>query len=100
VWEQEFYQGFIYQVAAPFFHTFETDTAVAGFSFADEGEAKEFSNKVLYCKNEPYMTAEQKLQAKQNILQAEKTVKQEASQKSGEKKKKKPFDFFTKLFKK
>eukprot|EP00029_Vermamoeba_vermiformis_P001725 TRINITY_DN1193_c0_g1_i4.p1 TRINITY_DN1193_c0_g1~~TRINITY_DN1193_c0_g1_i4.p1 ORF type:complete len:317 (+),score=114.86 TRINITY_DN1193_c0_g1_i4:450-1400(+) len=45
------------------------------------------------------MTAEQKVQAKQNIIQAEKTVKAES--KSGDKKKKKnPFDFVTKLFKK
>lgn len=72
---------------------------MGGLSFADEGEAKEFFNKVLYCKNSPYMTAEQKVQAKQNIIQAEKTVKAES--KSGDKKKKKnPFDFVTKLFKK
>eukprot|EP01122_Echinamoeba_exundans_P007723 TRINITY_DN2434_c0_g2_i1.p2 TRINITY_DN2434_c0_g2~~TRINITY_DN2434_c0_g2_i1.p2 ORF type:complete len:456 (-),score=139.78 TRINITY_DN2434_c0_g2_i1:59-1426(-) len=57
LWEQEMYQGFQYAQAAPFFHTFETDDFVAGLSFADETEAKEFFSKVLYCKNTPVKAA-------------------------------------------
>eukprot|EP01122_Echinamoeba_exundans_P002964 TRINITY_DN1298_c0_g1_i1.p2 TRINITY_DN1298_c0_g1~~TRINITY_DN1298_c0_g1_i1.p2 ORF type:complete len:635 (-),score=149.41 TRINITY_DN1298_c0_g1_i1:53-1957(-) len=51
--EQEIYQGMMYQAPKPFFHMFESDDFVVGLSFADEGEAKEFSGKILYCKNTP-----------------------------------------------
>jgi Wiskott-Aldrich syndrome protein len=51
------YQGFQYAQAAPFFHTFETDDYVAGLSFADDNEAKDFFSKVLYCKNTPVKAA-------------------------------------------
>jgi neural Wiskott-Aldrich syndrome protein len=43
----------MYQAPKPFFHMFESDDFVVGLSFADEGEAKEFSGKILYCKNTP-----------------------------------------------
>ncbi|KAF9130526.1 hypothetical protein BGW39_002984 [Mortierella sp. 14UC] len=46
VWEQELYQGFAYHQDMPFFHTFQADNYVAGFSFADEHEAEVFYSKV------------------------------------------------------
>ncbi|KAG0059011.1 hypothetical protein BGZ89_000793 [Linnemannia elongata] len=46
VWEQELYQGFDYHQDMPFFHTFQADNYVAGFSFADEHEAEVFYSKV------------------------------------------------------
>jgi hypothetical protein len=53
LWEQEIYQGFQYAAPASFFHIFETDDYVAGLSFADEVEAKDFFGKILFCKNTP-----------------------------------------------
>jgi len=48
---QELYENFAYEKPRPFFHTFESDEdVVAGFSFADEGEANQFYNKVVECK--------------------------------------------------
>jgi WH1 domain len=49
--EQELYNGFEYQKLKPFFHSFETNTAVAGLCFADEGEAGQFFQHVIKCKN-------------------------------------------------
>ncbi|KAG0280481.1 hypothetical protein BGZ95_009968 [Linnemannia exigua] len=46
VWEQELYQGFVYHQDMSFFHTFQADNYVAGFSFADEHEAEVFYSKV------------------------------------------------------
>ncbi|KAF9962972.1 hypothetical protein BGZ70_007750 [Mortierella alpina] len=46
VWEQELYSGFVYSQDTSFFHTFQTDTYVAGLSFADEHEAEVFYGKV------------------------------------------------------
>ncbi|KAF9941465.1 hypothetical protein BGZ67_005047 [Mortierella alpina] len=46
VWEQELYSGFVYCQDESFFHTFQTDTYVAGLSFADEHEAEVFYGKV------------------------------------------------------
>ncbi len=43
---QELYKNFSYQKPREFFHTFETDSHVAGFSFADQSEATEFYRKV------------------------------------------------------
>jgi hypothetical protein len=50
---QEFYQNFDYHSPREFFHIFEIDSCVAGFSFADEQEAREFLNKVDRCKTSP-----------------------------------------------
>lgn len=50
---QEFYQNFDYHSPREFFHIFEIDSCVAGFSFADEQEAREFLNKVNRCKTSP-----------------------------------------------
>lgn len=50
---QELYNNFEYVKPRPFFHTFETEECVAGFSFADEGEADDFFSKVLQCRNTP-----------------------------------------------
>ncbi|KAI9591989.1 hypothetical protein BDF19DRAFT_388902, partial [Syncephalis fuscata] len=47
LWEQELYKDFYYHQDKPFFHTFETDTALAGFAFADEHEAGVFYKKVI-----------------------------------------------------
>jgi len=41
-WEQELYENFEYNKTASFFHTFEINDCVAGFSFADEDEANKF----------------------------------------------------------
>lgn len=43
----------MYQAPKPFFHMFESDDYVIGLCFADEAEAKDFSGKILYCKNTP-----------------------------------------------
>lgn len=45
-WEQELYERFEYQAAAPFFHTFEGNDAVIGLSFADESDAAAFHSAV------------------------------------------------------
>jgi Wiskott-Aldrich syndrome protein len=50
VFSQELYENFSYQTPTPFFHTFETDTFVAGLSWADESEALSFSKKVEVCR--------------------------------------------------
>jgi len=42
VWEQELYENFEYNKTVSFFHTFEINDCVAGFSFADEQEADKF----------------------------------------------------------
>ena len=47
--EQELYTGFQYNCPRSFFHTFEMNDYVAGLSFADEGEAREFQNGVNSC---------------------------------------------------
>ncbi|KAF9976927.1 hypothetical protein BGZ65_007612 [Modicella reniformis] len=46
VWEQELYNGFVYTRDKAFFHSFQTDSYIAGFSFADEHEADIFFGKV------------------------------------------------------
>jgi len=43
VWEWEIYTPFEYHTSTPFFHTFEGDNSLFGFSFADEGDAEEFT---------------------------------------------------------
>jgi hypothetical protein len=50
IFSQELYQNFEYVQPRPFFHTFETENCVAGLSFADEGEANQFFDKVMDCK--------------------------------------------------
>ena len=58
LFEQEFYEGFEYVVNSPFFHTFEVDGYLAGFSFASEAEAAYFHTRVLYClQNSPSFLA-------------------------------------------
>lgn len=52
VFSQEMYENFIYQASTPFFHTFETDTFVAGISWADESEGTAFLKKVESCKQQ------------------------------------------------
>jgi Wiskott-Aldrich syndrome protein len=41
------YLNFDYQKPRPFFHTFEANDAIVGFSFADESEAEKFYQKVV-----------------------------------------------------
>eukprot|EP01119_Soliformovum_irregulare_P020839 TRINITY_DN6814_c0_g1_i1.p1 TRINITY_DN6814_c0_g1~~TRINITY_DN6814_c0_g1_i1.p1 ORF type:complete len:399 (-),score=112.66 TRINITY_DN6814_c0_g1_i1:57-1220(-) len=50
---QELYNHFEYQEARSFFHTFETEDDVAGFSFADEGDAQDFFRNVQKCNSTP-----------------------------------------------
>eukprot|EP00005_Dracoamoeba_jomungandri_P006305 CAMPEP_0174262626 /NCGR_PEP_ID=MMETSP0439-20130205/13943_1 /TAXON_ID=0 /ORGANISM="Stereomyxa ramosa, Strain Chinc5" /LENGTH=456 /DNA_ID=CAMNT_0015347417 /DNA_START=34 /DNA_END=1404 /DNA_ORIENTATION=+ len=45
-WEQLIYVNFEYQSPKPFFHTFEANDAVYGFSFADESDAFSFFDTV------------------------------------------------------
>mmetsp|Transcript_10933 Transcript_10933/g.13491 ORF Transcript_10933/g.13491 Transcript_10933/m.13491 type:complete len:408 (-) Transcript_10933:37-1260(-) len=49
IFEQEIYPGMVYNKDTPFFHTFEVDGYMAGFSFADEKEAELFYDKVQDC---------------------------------------------------
>ncbi|KAK3806395.1 MAG: hypothetical protein J3Q66DRAFT_359001 [Benniella sp.] len=46
VWEQELYTGFVYSQDKPFFHSFQTEDYIAGFSFANDHEADVFYSKV------------------------------------------------------
>lgn len=46
IWDHDIYQGMQYNQDRAFFHTFEGDEFLIGFSFADEGEANEFYKKV------------------------------------------------------
>ena len=46
IWDQEIYDNFVYNQDRTFFHSFELEDCPAGFSFADEKEAKTFIKKV------------------------------------------------------
>ncbi|KNE65503.1 hypothetical protein AMAG_11121 [Allomyces macrogynus ATCC 38327] len=46
VWEQRLYRGFDYVQDWPTFHSFEADSDVAAFSFADSAEAARFASAV------------------------------------------------------
>lgn len=47
IWDQEIYQGFVYNQDRSFFHSFEIDNCLAGFLFADQKEASTFFDKVV-----------------------------------------------------
>ncbi|EME48435.1 hypothetical protein DOTSEDRAFT_67473 [Dothistroma septosporum NZE10] len=46
LWDQEIYDTFQYNQDRTFFHTFELEDCLAGLSFADEKEAKQFKKKM------------------------------------------------------
>ncbi|KAF8472600.1 hypothetical protein BDZ91DRAFT_615807, partial [Kalaharituber pfeilii] len=46
LWDQELYEGFKYSHDRTFFHTFEMEQCMAGFSFTDEKEAAQFHKRV------------------------------------------------------
>ncbi|EKD14588.1 WH1 domain-containing protein [Drepanopeziza brunnea f. sp. 'multigermtubi' MB_m1] len=46
IWDQEIYDTWSYNQDRTFFHTFETEDCLAGLSFADEKEAKQFLKKM------------------------------------------------------
>ena len=46
VWDQEIYDPFYYNQDRTFFHSFELEDCLAGFSFVDEKEAKQFKKKI------------------------------------------------------
>ncbi|SMR53276.1 unnamed protein product [Zymoseptoria tritici ST99CH_3D1] len=46
IWDQEIYDTFSYNQDRVFFHTFELEECLAGLSFADEKEAKQFRKKM------------------------------------------------------
>ncbi|KAL1639516.1 hypothetical protein SLS58_007820 [Diplodia intermedia] len=46
IWDQEIYDTFQYNQDRTFFHTFELEQCLAGLSFADEKEAKQFKKKI------------------------------------------------------
>lgn len=46
IWDQEIYDTFQYNQDRTFFHSFELEDCMAGLSFADEKEAKQFKKKV------------------------------------------------------
>jgi len=46
IWDQEIYEGFQYNHDRVFFHTFELEECLAGLSFTDEKEARQFKKKV------------------------------------------------------
>ncbi|CAO1620345.1 unnamed protein product [Jaminaea pallidilutea] len=46
IWDHDLYQGISYNQDRSFFHTFEGDDFLIGFSFADDGEAGDFYKKV------------------------------------------------------
>ncbi|EPQ31071.1 uncharacterized protein PFL1_01260 [Pseudozyma flocculosa PF-1] len=55
IWQHELYDGFTYNQDRTFFHSFEGDECMVGFSFADETEAgdlfKKVSNRAKYAKS-------------------------------------------------
>ncbi|KAF2209248.1 hypothetical protein CERZMDRAFT_100453 [Cercospora zeae-maydis SCOH1-5] len=46
IWDQEIYDSWTYNQDRTFFHTFELEDCLAGLSFADEKEAKQFKKKM------------------------------------------------------
>ncbi|KAH7336111.1 hypothetical protein BKA65DRAFT_431511 [Rhexocercosporidium sp. MPI-PUGE-AT-0058] len=46
IWDQEIYDTWSYNQDRTFFHTFETEDCLAGLSFVDEKEAKQFLKKM------------------------------------------------------
>ncbi|KAI9731192.1 MAG: hypothetical protein M1834_005385 [Cirrosporium novae-zelandiae] len=46
IWDQEIYENFPYNQDRTFFHSFELEQCLAGFSFMDEKEAKQFKKKM------------------------------------------------------
>ena len=46
IWDQEIYDPFYYNQDRTFFHSFELEDCLAGFSFSDEKEAKKFKQKL------------------------------------------------------
>jgi len=46
VWDQEIYEPFFYNQDRTFFHSFELENCLAGLSFVDEKEAKQFKKKI------------------------------------------------------
>lgn len=46
IWDQEIYDSWSYNQDRTFFHTFELEDCLAGLSFADEKEAKQFKKKM------------------------------------------------------
>lgn len=46
IWDQEIYDPFYYNQDRVFFHSFELEECLAGFSFVDEKEAKKFKQKM------------------------------------------------------
>ncbi|MCJ1228247.1 hypothetical protein MMC12_004908 [Toensbergia leucococca] len=46
IWDQEIYDPFYYNQDRTFFHSFELEACLAGLSFADEKEAKQFKKKM------------------------------------------------------
>lgn len=46
IWDQEIYESFSYNQDRTFFHSFELEDCLAGFSIVDEKEARQFKKKV------------------------------------------------------
>ncbi|MCJ1233059.1 hypothetical protein MMC14_001013 [Varicellaria rhodocarpa] len=46
IWDQEIYDTFIYNQDRTFFHSFELETCLAGLSFVDDKEARQFKKKM------------------------------------------------------
>src|SRR5256885_180882 len=46
IWDQEIYDTFAYNQDRTFFHSFELEECLAGLSFVDEREAKQFKKKM------------------------------------------------------
>ncbi|KAM9882141.1 hypothetical protein BJF96_g3785 [Verticillium dahliae] len=46
IWDQEIFDTWIYNQDRTYFHTFETEDCLAGLSFVDEKEAKQFKKKM------------------------------------------------------
>ncbi|KIS68108.1 uncharacterized protein UMAG_03687 [Mycosarcoma maydis] len=67
IWEHEFYDGFQYNQDRTFFHSFEGDDCLIGFSFADESEAndlfKKVSNRSKYAKSKSSSSSSKKKKA-------------------------------------
>ncbi|KAJ1024383.1 hypothetical protein NDA18_004551 [Ustilago nuda] len=64
IWEHELYEGFQYNQDRAFFHSFEGDECLIGFSFADESEAsdlfKKVSNRSKYAKSKSSSSSSKK----------------------------------------
>jgi len=89
LWEYPISKQLKYKEEKSFFHSFYTDNFAAGFSFADENEAKNFLTCVIQCMNQVQTPRSTKTSS---IISGPTVIPSSESNKDGKKKKKKSKD--------